>query len=578
MKSRFTIPAVVFCVTLMVQCLFVSLSARKFMLSGDEPHYLMLTISILKDGDFDLANNYKNQDYRTIGLTSLNPRVIEGGTERIYPPDPWGFSLLLLPAFRAGGVTGVRLFLMSLTGGLAVLLFYLANSMTSFQTASGIASVLLCCSPPIVYLGPSVYPEIPLALLLTWGLLTMQSMTPGIGNRAILYGMIPGFMVLIHTRGFALCAGMLLVVWFSLHPVAVKIRYSTPCFIILGATLGVTWWQTGTFYPYLWGNDPYASYRDQAIHLMGLFLDRESGLLCNAPLYFFVVLAGFCGSSRISRREIGVALPFGLNLFLVTLNPQWWGGWSPPCRYMLPLAPLAVLLLTPHLRSVRLTLKSFFLVGVLTWTILLMTAAFRDTGNLYMKGNGINKCYSSKSSLMAASFAFPSLRAEEPSRIALAAVWIGSFGLYVFHKRSNIFRSRRFVAIIAAVLLLIGVLCLIPVQNGILTAWRDRLSVPLSVDKPILLTPPPNATLSEAPRFTWSSIPGSDSYEFYLRFPNGFLAGAPVPGGRNELIIGSEIWSRVPDGEYGWCVVPMRGFEAGTNSDVSQIRKGHAAP
>ena len=33
-------------------------------LTGDEPHYLMVTASVLRDGDLDLANNYA-EDART---------------------------------------------------------------------------------------------------------------------------------------------------------------------------------------------------------------------------------------------------------------------------------------------------------------------------------------------------------------------------------------------------------------------------------------------------------------------------------------------------------------------------------
>ena len=39
----------------------------KFSASGDEPHYLMLTQSLVADGDIDVSNNYADNDGRLFG-------------------------------------------------------------------------------------------------------------------------------------------------------------------------------------------------------------------------------------------------------------------------------------------------------------------------------------------------------------------------------------------------------------------------------------------------------------------------------------------------------------------------------
>src|SRR5262245_2581911 len=43
----------------------------KYSASGDEPHYLMITESLVTDGDLDLANNYAQNDGRLFGHDGL---------------------------------------------------------------------------------------------------------------------------------------------------------------------------------------------------------------------------------------------------------------------------------------------------------------------------------------------------------------------------------------------------------------------------------------------------------------------------------------------------------------------------
>src|SRR4029453_17002757 len=44
----------------------------KYSVSGDEPHYLMITHSLLVDGDLDVANNYDSNDGRFFGHAGLD--------------------------------------------------------------------------------------------------------------------------------------------------------------------------------------------------------------------------------------------------------------------------------------------------------------------------------------------------------------------------------------------------------------------------------------------------------------------------------------------------------------------------
>ena len=42
--------------------------------TGDEPYYLLIAHSLVHDGDFELSNNFANQDYRAYYPGDLFPR------------------------------------------------------------------------------------------------------------------------------------------------------------------------------------------------------------------------------------------------------------------------------------------------------------------------------------------------------------------------------------------------------------------------------------------------------------------------------------------------------------------------
>src|SRR5919201_4441008 len=48
---------------LMILAIILAMVSLRATPTGDEPHYLIMTQSLLRDGDFDLRNNYEQKDY-----------------------------------------------------------------------------------------------------------------------------------------------------------------------------------------------------------------------------------------------------------------------------------------------------------------------------------------------------------------------------------------------------------------------------------------------------------------------------------------------------------------------------------
>jgi len=89
---------------------------------GDEPHYLVITQSLLHDFDLQIENNHEARQYASYLPGTIRPDFIVRGTnEAIYSIHAPGVSALVLPAFAAFGFRGAQLTLMlvfALTGAL----------------------------------------------------------------------------------------------------------------------------------------------------------------------------------------------------------------------------------------------------------------------------------------------------------------------------------------------------------------------------------------------------------------------------------------------------------------------------
>ncbi|MGH9392458.1 MAG: hypothetical protein ACRD1Z_22880, partial [Vicinamibacteria bacterium] len=136
--------------------------SSKVGVSGDEPHYLLMTYSVLHDFDLAVQNNYGAEDYRSFYQGKIGPRLAAGTP---YSVHGIGVPLLLLPGYAAFGLFGVLL-----TEALISALLLRAIHQTSLRiTASPSASLAAVAgfglTSPALFLSVSAYPELPVALV-----------------------------------------------------------------------------------------------------------------------------------------------------------------------------------------------------------------------------------------------------------------------------------------------------------------------------------------------------------------------------------------------------------------------------
>src|SRR5205809_953853 len=82
----------------------------KYSASGDEPHYLLVSRSLVADRDLDLANNYASNDGRLVGHDGLvaGPHARPARDGRLRSTHDIGLPILLAPVYAiAAGVAAL---------------------------------------------------------------------------------------------------------------------------------------------------------------------------------------------------------------------------------------------------------------------------------------------------------------------------------------------------------------------------------------------------------------------------------------------------------------------------------------
>ncbi len=315
--------------------------------SGDEPEYMMLTRSLIDDGDYELeidkATNVCNEfmtDRFVLDIRSVRPP---------------GLPALLIPAYLWGrhlpwpGLPhSIYLFMGLLYAVLGSQLFLLLQAATDRPRLATALTLTAMLTPPLIPFSFQVYPEIPATILVIflfrrefYGALERNRWLDG-----ILLALIPIFhqkYLFLFAMSFAhLASG----VWMhrKRNPgswIAIVLPSAASLVLLsifFGQRFGI-WLPTA---PYalnegLLSNIP-------TLHtlraVLGQFFDRKWGLFMINPCLLFLIP----GMVAIWRRRPWmwlwwVALTGGF-VVLVSAYPMWWGGFCPAGRFVLPVVPL----------------------------------------------------------------------------------------------------------------------------------------------------------------------------------------------------------------------------------------------
>ena len=401
---------------------------------GDEPHYLIITQSLLKDGDLRIENNHQRRDFLAYTSHELKPDYLRRGRDgAIYSIHAPGLPAVVAPAFALGGYAGVNIFLSLVSALGAALVWHACRRLTNDPRAAWFGWASVALTTPFLFQAFTVYPDGLGAVLVMTGVVALvdpdRLSSPG---RAVAHGTALALLPWLHTR-YAILAVVLGVALVLRMAAARERRLSLlMAFAVVPVVSAACWFLSfymiyGTFNPAA----PYGGYTQSRLAnaghgLTGLLVDQQFGILPNAPIYV-AALAGLWMLGRIHRRLcielVAVIVPYTI---AVACYRMWWGGHSSPGRFIVPIlivlgVPCAVLW-----QRLRGPLARALLVSLLAASVgLALALAWSARGELvYNFRDGIALWIEAASPIANLPLALPSLfRHSISAAWTIAMVW-----------------------------------------------------------------------------------------------------------------------------------------------------------
>ncbi len=460
---------------------------------GDEPHYIVMTQSLLYDGDLKIENNHRRGDYRAYIGRDLKPDYLRRGLDHeIYSIHAPGLAAVVLPAFAIAGYPGVVVFLSIVSALGAALLWRAAWRMTGSPAAAWAGWSAVALSVPFCFQAFTVFPDGPAAVLVMTGVYALAFPdTPCESRwRAAGHGAALALLPWLHTR-YALLAGalgglILLRLWQNADtPPSSRVRtrlWRGLAFLAIPVLSAAAWlWFFYAIYGEFNPAAPYGGHTQTTLSraprgLAGLFVDQQFGLLPNAPVYlvaFIGMAALWRAHRRLTSELLLVAVPYTV---AVAGHQMWWGGHSSPVRFMVPvLLPFGLAAAAQWART-RSPGRGTFSVLLGTSVALAVALAWVDRGALvYNVRDGFALWMDRAAPLVNLPRAVPSLFRNTAAVTAMQASMWGASGIVSWLVCRRLVRSARGSAV--TTYLWLALACTVTI--GATLGWRVAGAVSL---------------------------------------------------------------------------------------------------
>jgi hypothetical protein len=316
---------------------------------GDEPHYLVIAQSLLRDHDLQIENNHTRGDYHEFFGPQLKPDFLRRGINgQIYSIHAPGLPAVVAPVFALFGYPGVVVLLALLNAAATGLAWTAIWRLTGRADASWFGWATVALTVPFAFEAFTVFPDGLGGAIVMAGVLVMLAGAAATERALMCAGAALAVLPWLHTR-FALPAGALgLIIAARQLPSADRAR-RLALFLSVPAVSGLAWFW---FFYAIYGTPnpaaPYGANTQSSLAniprgLTGLLIDQQFGILPYAPVYL-CALIGFAPLVRRAPREAGelalIVLPYAL---VTAAYFMWWGGFSAPGRFLtIVLLPLSI--------------------------------------------------------------------------------------------------------------------------------------------------------------------------------------------------------------------------------------------
>jgi hypothetical protein len=338
--------------------------------SGDEPHYLVVSESLLRDGDVDVKNDYLARRYLSYYSGHLDPHVntsiFTRASPHWYPMHGVGLSALLVPAFWVDGAQGATVAMVLVALIVLVLTFLWVRRFTGGTWLAVLATGALGVSPFFLGLEGRIFPDLPTAALLL-GCLLLLELPVRRSRHLVLLGLLVGVSPWFHFKN-AIAFGTIGAVAFiqvtrsseggrervrqllalTVPVVGFGIAYE----LTIRAWYG-SWLPTRMVQP---GNSVFALSEGRG--LAAVSFDSARGLLTNNPALLLILAGVPIALRRCPGPVLRLALVLAPTILLEATFSDWAGAYAPAGRYALEFVPACIPAIAFLLREARVAARA----------------------------------------------------------------------------------------------------------------------------------------------------------------------------------------------------------------------------
>jgi hypothetical protein len=310
---------------------------------GDEPHYLAITQSLLRDGDLKIENNHHDPDF-VAAFGDLPPHYIARGKNgAIYSIHAPGVAAIVLPGYALAGYRGAQATIVPLAAIAGALVWLAAWRATRNLSAAWFAWAAIALSATFLLQGFMVFPDGPGAFvvaLAVWLVVRLADPNDRVSTGALVAASLAlAALPWLHTRFSVLAAGFgAIVIWqlFTEERPERARRARLAAFMAIPVLSAIAWF---SFLIVIYGTpNPTAPYGNtngpDGTHLsyapgglIGLFFDEQFGLFTYAPILIVAVLGlTRVGCDRIAQVTMAAVAVATAYLFVAATYWMWWAG------------------------------------------------------------------------------------------------------------------------------------------------------------------------------------------------------------------------------------------------------------
>ena len=311
-------------------------------LTGDGPHYLLMTHSLAYDQDLDLTNNYARADWRRFyDHGELLPQVPPEADGRNFSEHKPLLSLCLALPYRALGLCGAQWALAALAAASAAL-FFLVMAQLGYSRGQALLGFCLYAFSAPLWIHSQVF-----LLELSGATLFLCFIASRLGALPPLAAdLVPALLIWLGLRFYVPSALLALSAAWA-RPQKKWLPLGLYALSLLGG-LALNYSHFGALSPVASYDQrslgfsaiyqPWMSYR----YMTAILIDQQFGWLPFTPAFFLSFLGALIWWRR-RRALFWLMVPLALSYYALIMGFTMWFGDMAPNRYSVPLMPIYAL-------------------------------------------------------------------------------------------------------------------------------------------------------------------------------------------------------------------------------------------